>query len=139
MTDPNEVLGTFFGDESFPVEWDSEEEKKLFWFFDDNHVCRPISPMYWSLDGWWGPTLDYMYRRFGFPLGKAWIGKRVNGYLYVQGSVLAHQLHLAADSAIIARALEVLCAEVADVQFAVSHGLLYVQVRHDHCLSSPHH
>jgi phosphohistidine swiveling domain-containing protein len=82
MTDPNEVLGTFFGDKDFPVEWKDEEEKKLFWFFDDNHVCRPISPMYWSLDGWWGPTLDYMYRRFGFPLGKAWIGKRVNGYLY---------------------------------------------------------
>lgn len=78
----SEVLATFFGDEDFPVEWESEEEKKLFWFFDDNHVCRPISPMYWSLNGWWGPTLDYMYRRFGFPLGKAWIGKRVNGYLY---------------------------------------------------------
>jgi phosphohistidine swiveling domain-containing protein len=82
MTDPNEVLGTFFGDEEFPVEWENEEEKQLFWFFDDNHVCRPISPMYWSLNGWWGPTLDYMYRRFGFPLGKAWIGKRVNGFLY---------------------------------------------------------
>ena len=78
----SEVLATFFGDESFPIEWESEEEKGLFWFFDDNHVCRPISPMYWSLDGWWGPTLDYMYRRFGFPLGKAWIGKWVNGYLY---------------------------------------------------------
>jgi phosphohistidine swiveling domain-containing protein len=78
----NEVLATFFGDESFPVEWESEEEKQLFWFFDDNHCGRPISPMYWSLDGWWGPTLDYMYRRFGFPLGKAWIGKRVNGFLY---------------------------------------------------------
>lgn len=78
----SEILATFFGDEDFPIEWESEEEKKLFWFFDDNHVCRPISPMYWSLDGWWGPTLDYMYRRFGFPLGKAWIGKRVNGYLY---------------------------------------------------------
>jgi len=78
----SEVLATFFGDEDFPIEWESEEEKKLFWFFDDNHCPRPISPMYWSLDGWWGPTLDYMYRRFGFPLGKAWIGKRVNGYLY---------------------------------------------------------
>ncbi len=78
----NEVLATFFGDESFPVEWESEEERGLFWFFDDNHCGRPISPMYWSLDGWWGPTLDYMYRRFGFPLGKAWIGKRANGYLY---------------------------------------------------------
>ncbi|MEJ2207473.1 MAG: hypothetical protein P8129_00365 [Anaerolineae bacterium] len=80
MTD--EILGTFFGDETFPVEWESEEEKSLFWFYDDNHCPRPISPMYWSLNGWWGPTLDYMYRRFGFPLGKAWIGKRVNGYLY---------------------------------------------------------
>ena len=78
----NEVLATFFGDKDFPIEWESEEEKQLFWFFDDNHCGRPISPMYWSLDGWWGPTLDYMYRRFGFPLGKAWIGKRVNGYLY---------------------------------------------------------
>jgi pyruvate,water dikinase len=82
MTDPNEAIATFFGDESFPVEWKDEEEKKLFWFYDDNHVPRPISPMYWSLHGWWGPTLDYMYRRFGFPLGKAWIGKRINGYLY---------------------------------------------------------
>jgi len=82
VADPNEVLGTFFGDETFPIEWESEEEKSLFWFVDDNHCPRPISPMYWSLDGWWGPTLDYMYRRFGFPIGKAWIGKRVNGYLY---------------------------------------------------------
>jgi pyruvate,water dikinase len=82
MADSNEILGTFFGDESFPIEWESEEEKGLFWFVDDNHCPRPISPMYWSLNGWWGPSLDYMYRRFGFPLGKAWIGKRVNGYLY---------------------------------------------------------
>jgi len=82
VADPNEVLGTFFGDETFPIEWESEEEKSLFWFVDDNHCPRPISPMYWSLDGWWGPPLDYMYRRFGFPIGKAWIGKRVNGYLY---------------------------------------------------------
>jgi phosphohistidine swiveling domain-containing protein len=82
MPDSNEVLATFYGDESFPVEWESEEEKQLFWFFDDNHVGLPISPMYWSLNGWWGPTLEYMYRRFGFPLGKAWIGKRINSYLY---------------------------------------------------------
>ncbi len=82
MADSNKILATFFGDENFPVEWESEEEKKLFWFIDDNHCGRPISPMYWSLNGWWGPTLDYMYRRFGFPVGKAWIGKRVNGYVY---------------------------------------------------------
>lgn len=82
MTDSNQVLATFLGNEDFPVRWDSEEEKQLFWFFDDNHVALPISPMYWSLNGWWGPTLEYMYRRFGFPLGKAWIGKRINCYLY---------------------------------------------------------
>jgi len=82
MSDSNKVLATFFGDKSFPIKWDSEEEKKLFWFFDDNHCGLPISPMYWSLNGWWGPTLEYMYRRFGFPLGKAWIGKRINSFLY---------------------------------------------------------
>jgi phosphohistidine swiveling domain-containing protein len=82
MFDTSEVLESFYGDEEFPVEWKNEEEKKLFWFFDDNHVPNPISPMYFSLHGWWGPTLDYMYRRFGFPIGAAWNGKRVNGYLY---------------------------------------------------------
>jgi phosphohistidine swiveling domain-containing protein len=82
MFDNSEVLATFHGDESFPVQWKDEEEKSLFWFFDDNHVPNPISPMYFSLHGWWGPTLDYMYRRFGFPIGNAWNGKRVNGYLY---------------------------------------------------------
>ena len=82
MFDTSEVLATFYGDGSFPVEWKDEEEKKLLWFFDDNHVPNPISPMYFSLHGWWGPTLDYMYRRFGFPIGAAWNGKRVNGYLY---------------------------------------------------------
>ena len=82
MTDPNQVLATFWGDANFPIEWKDDEEKSLFWFYDDNHCPRPISPMFWSLNGWWGPTLDYMYRRFGFPLGKAWIGKRVNGFLY---------------------------------------------------------
>lgn len=82
QVDPNKVLATFHGDESFPVEWANEEEEELFWFLDDNHCMYPLSPMYWSLNGWWGPTLEYMYRRFGFPLGRAWIGKRVNGYLY---------------------------------------------------------
>ena len=82
QVDPNKVLATFYGDEEFPVEWKDEEEKKLFWYYDDNHCPLPITPMWWSLNGWWGPSLDYMYRRFGFPLGKAWIGKRINGYLY---------------------------------------------------------
>ncbi len=82
MADPNEVLGTFFGDTSFPVEWANEEEKKFHWFFDDLHCPNPISPMYFDVGGWWGPTCTYLYRRFGAPFGKDWIAKKVNGYVY---------------------------------------------------------
>jgi phosphohistidine swiveling domain-containing protein len=80
--DPNKQLAQFLGDEGFPVEWKNEEEKKLFWFFDDNHCPNPISPMYFSLNGWWGPTCEYMYRRFDMPLGLLWPAKRINGYVY---------------------------------------------------------
>jgi phosphohistidine swiveling domain-containing protein len=80
--DRNKQLAQFLGDATFPVEWKSEEEKKLFWFFDDNHIPNPVSPMYFSLDGWWGPTCEYMYRRFNMPLGLKWPAKRVNGYVY---------------------------------------------------------
>ena len=82
MTDPNEVLGTFFGDDKFPIEWENEEEKKLHWFYDDLHCPNPISPMYFDVGGWWGPTCEYMYRRFGAPFGAGWIGKKINGYVY---------------------------------------------------------
>lgn len=82
LEDQNKILAKFLGDKNFPVEWESEEEKGLFWFVDDNHCLNPISPMFYSLNGWWGPTLDYMYRRFSVPFGKAWIGKKINGYLY---------------------------------------------------------
>lgn len=77
----NGVLATFFGDGKFPVQWQSEEEKSLHWFYDDAHCPNPLSPMYASI-GWWGPTCEYMYRRFGAPFGKNWLGKVVNGYLY---------------------------------------------------------
>jgi phosphohistidine swiveling domain-containing protein len=82
MSDPNEVLGTFFGNQDFPVEWANEEEKKLHWFYDDLHCPNPISPMYFDIGGWWGPTCEYMYRRFGAPFGAGWIAKKVNGYVY---------------------------------------------------------
>ncbi|MBZ4688595.1 MAG: PEP-utilizing enzyme mobile region [Clostridiales bacterium] len=78
----NKVLATFFGDEKFPVEWESEEEKELHWFYDDLHCPHPISPLYADIGGWWGDTCEYMYRRFGAPFGKGWIGKVVNGYVY---------------------------------------------------------
>lgn len=78
----DKVLGTFWGNESFPVDWTDEEEKKLHWFYDDLHCPNAISPLYADVGGWWGPTCAYMYRRFGAPFGKGWEGKTVNGYIY---------------------------------------------------------
>lgn len=43
---------------------------------------NPISPLYFDIGGWWGPTCEYLYRRFGAPFGKGWEGKKVNGYVY---------------------------------------------------------
>jgi len=82
MTDSNKVYATFFGDESFPVEWENEEEKKLFWWYDDLHCPKPVSPMYADVGKWWGQGCEYMYRRFGAPFGKYWPGKIINGYAY---------------------------------------------------------
>jgi pyruvate,water dikinase len=78
----NKVLATFFGDQTFPVEWASEQEKELHWFYDDLHCPHPISPLYFDIGGWWGPTCEYMYRRFGAPFGKTWIAKKINNYVY---------------------------------------------------------
>ena len=47
-----EVLGSFHGDEDFPIEWD-EGEKELFWIFDDLHCPNPLSPMFFDIGGWW--------------------------------------------------------------------------------------
>ncbi|MDD3823904.1 MAG: PEP-utilizing enzyme [Sphaerochaetaceae bacterium] len=80
--DNSKVLAQFLGDKSFPVQWKNEEEKKLFWWFDDNHCPFPVSPMYFSLDGWWGPTCEYLFRRFDVPSGITWEAKRINGYVY---------------------------------------------------------
>lgn len=78
----SKALAEFFGDDKFPVTWKDEVEKRLFWFFDDNHCPNPISPMYFSLHGWWGPTCEYMFRRFDLNSGVMWIAKRINGYVY---------------------------------------------------------
>ena len=80
--DHSKVLAEFHGDASFPVAWKNDEEKRLFWFLDDNHVPFPVSPMYFSLHGWWGPTCDYLFRRFDVDTGLHWYGKVINGYLY---------------------------------------------------------
>ena len=76
-----EVLGQFLGDEGFPVAWESEAEKALFWVYDDLHCPQPLSPMYFDIGGWW-LTCDHMFRRFGTPFACDWIAKNVNGYLY---------------------------------------------------------
>ena len=76
-----EVLGRFLGDEAFPVTWETELEKGLFWVYDDLHCPHPLSPMYYDIGGWW-LTCDHMFRRFGTPFACDWITKSVNGYLY---------------------------------------------------------
>jgi pyruvate,water dikinase len=76
-----EVLGQFLGDKNFPVKWDSESEKELFWVYDDLHCPHPLSPMYEDIGGWW-MSCDHMFRRFGTPFATDWIYKNVNGYCY---------------------------------------------------------
>ena len=76
-----EVLGRFLGDDSFPIEWESEAERDLLWIFDDLHVPQPVSPMFFDIGGWW-LTCDHMFRRFATPFGADWIAKKVNGYVY---------------------------------------------------------
>ncbi len=82
MAQPKEeILGQFLGNEQFPVTWDSEAEKQLFWVFDDLHCPHPLSPMFADIGGWW-LTCDHMFRRFGTPFACDWLAKPVNGYLY---------------------------------------------------------
>lgn len=77
----NKVLATYFGDAN-EVTWKDEEEKGLFWFYDDLHCPNPISPLYFDIGGWWGQSCEYMYRRFGAPIGSKWIAKKIGGYVY---------------------------------------------------------
>ena len=74
-------LATFFGDDTFPIEWSSETERDLFWVFDDLHCPHPLSPMYEDIGGWW-LSCDHMFRRFGTPFATDWLAKNINGYLY---------------------------------------------------------
>jgi phosphohistidine swiveling domain-containing protein len=75
-----EILGSFHGDEDFPIEWD-EGEKELFWIYDDLHCPNPLSPLFFDIGGWW-LSCDHMFRRFGTPFACDWIAKSINGYLY---------------------------------------------------------
>lgn len=74
------ALGTFFGDEAFPIQWE-EGERELFWIYDDLHIPNPVSPMFFDIGGWW-LTCDHMFRRFGTPFASDWIAKNINGYVF---------------------------------------------------------
>ena len=88
MSDTSKVLATKFTDDRFPITWKDEDEKKLMWFYDDLHCPNPISPLYFDVGGWWdcegrwGTDCAYMYQRFGAPIGKAWLAKKIGGYVY---------------------------------------------------------
>jgi pyruvate,water dikinase len=81
MARGEEVLGSFYGSDEFPIEWE-EGEKELFWVFDDLHCPNPVSPLFFDIGGWW-LTCDHMFRRFGTPFASDWIMKKINGYAYM--------------------------------------------------------
>jgi pyruvate,water dikinase len=88
-----EILGQFLGDDSFPVTWESEAEKDLFWVYDDLHIPHPVSPMFFDIGGWW-LSCDHMFRRFGTPFAVDWLAKNVNGYVYTTAIPADSGLHV---------------------------------------------
>jgi hypothetical protein len=91
MAVTDEVLGTNFGTDAFPVEWE-EGERELFWIHDDLHIPNPVSPLFFDIGGWW-LTCDHMFRRFGTPFASDWIAKCVNGYVYTAAVPCDPSLH----------------------------------------------
>ncbi len=81
MAAGEEVLGSFYGSEEFPIDW-LEGEQELLWIFDDLHCPNPVSPMFFDIGGWW-LTCDHMFRRFGTPFASDWVMKKINGYAYM--------------------------------------------------------
>jgi pyruvate,water dikinase len=90
-TQHDEVLGTNFGTDAFPVDW-LPGEKELFWIHDDLHIPNPVSPLFFDIGGWW-LTCDHMFRRFGTPFACDWIAKVVNGYVYTAAVPCDPSLH----------------------------------------------
>ena len=48
MVDRNSIIDQFFGDRTTPIEWESEEEKKLHFWLDDLH-CPDVLPIRFHL------------------------------------------------------------------------------------------
>ncbi|HYZ80985.1 MAG TPA: PEP-utilizing enzyme [Solirubrobacteraceae bacterium] len=90
-TPPDEVLGTNFGTDAFPVQW-QDGERELFWIYDDLHIPNPVSPLFFDIGGWW-LTCDHMFRRFGTPFACDWIAKEINGYVYTAAVPCDPALH----------------------------------------------
>jgi pyruvate,water dikinase len=90
-TPPDEVLGTNFGTDAFPVQW-QDGERELFWIYDDLHIPNPVSPLFFDIGGWW-LTCDHMFRRFGTPFACDWIAKEINGYVYTAAVPCDPTLH----------------------------------------------
>jgi len=93
VSESEEILGQFLGDESFPVAWDSEVEQQFFWVYDDLHIPHPVSPMFFDIGGWW-LSCDHMFRRFGTPFAVDWLAKTVNGYVYTTAVPADPGLHV---------------------------------------------
>ena len=90
-TQAEEILGSFYGDDDFPIEW-QEGEQELFWIYDDLHIPNPVSPMFFDIGGWW-LTCDHMFRRFGTPFACDWVAKNVNGYVFTAAIPADVRLH----------------------------------------------
>ena len=86
----SKALGTFYGDDAFPIDW-LPGERELFWVLDDLHCPNPLSPLFFDLGGWW-LTCDHMFRRFGTPFACDWVAKNVNGYLYTAAVAAAPEV-----------------------------------------------
>jgi phosphohistidine swiveling domain-containing protein len=91
VTQQEEVLGTNFGSDAFPIEW-LQGEKELFWIYDDLHIPNPVTPLFFDIGGWW-LTCDHMFRRFGTPFACDWIAKTINGYVYTAAVPCEPALH----------------------------------------------
>src|SRR4051794_4066411 len=76
-TQQEEVLGTNFGSDQFPIDW-QEGEKELFWIYDDLHIPNPVSPLFFDIGGG-GVSCDPIFRRFGTPLACDRVAQRGNG------------------------------------------------------------
>jgi len=80
----SKVIRTFFGDKNFPVQWDSEEEKKLHYWWDDAHFPHPLTPLFYSS---FLPVYihcgTYGIERLALTSAERFSIKVVNGYMYM--------------------------------------------------------